>query len=97
MEQGLYAQVVMLCRKYLKTTEANKNKNEAKFKFQGQSARPQRWFDLDFDSIKVNFSTHEHDFYRKIFQRHDYTKDKNTLKIFEVPIGYSKCVKKNSQ
>ena len=35
MEQGLYVQVVMLCRKYLKITEANKNKNEAKFKFQG--------------------------------------------------------------
>ena len=51
-EQGLYAQVVMLRRKDLKTTEANKNKNEAKFKFQGQSARSQRWFDLDFDWIE---------------------------------------------
>ena len=35
MEQGLYAQVVMICRKDLKITEENKNKNEAKFKFQG--------------------------------------------------------------
>ena len=39
MEQGLYAQVVMLRQKDLKITEANKNKNEAKFKFQGLSAR----------------------------------------------------------
>ena len=33
MEQRLYAQVVMILQKDLKTTEANKNKNEAKFKF----------------------------------------------------------------
>ena len=39
MEQGLYVQVVMLCRNNLKFTKTNKNKNEAKFKFQGQSAR----------------------------------------------------------
>ena len=49
MGKVLYAQGVMLCRKDLKITEASKNKNEAKFKFQGQSARSQRWFDLDFD------------------------------------------------
>ena len=48
IEQGLYAQVVMLRRKYLKIAEANKNKNEAKFKLQGHSARSQRWFDLGF-------------------------------------------------
>ena len=51
MEQGLYAQVVMFLQKYLKITEANKNTNEAKLKFQGQSARSQHWFDLDFDWI----------------------------------------------
>ena len=51
MEQGLYAQVVKLRQKYLKFISAKKNKNEAKFKFQGLSARPQRWFDLDFDYI----------------------------------------------
>ena len=43
MEQGLYAQVVMLGRKYLKFIASNKNKNETKFKFQGQSERSQRW------------------------------------------------------
>ena len=39
MEQGLYAQVVMLRQKDLNITEENKNKNEDKFKSQGQSAR----------------------------------------------------------
>ena len=48
-EQGLYAQVIMLSRKYLKFVAAYKNKNEAKFKFQGQSEISQRWFDLDFN------------------------------------------------
>ena len=46
VEQGLYAQVVKIRRKDLKFIAANKNKNEAKFKFQGLSARSQRWFDL---------------------------------------------------
>ena len=49
MEQGLYAQVLMLCKKYSKITGENKNRNEDKFKFQGQSAISQRWFELDFD------------------------------------------------
>ena len=48
-EQRLYAKLVILNWKDLKTTEANKNKNEAKFNFQGQSARSQIWFDIDFD------------------------------------------------
>ena len=39
MEQGLYAQVIMLRRGYLKFSATDKIKNEAKFKFQGQSAR----------------------------------------------------------
>ena len=51
MEQGLYSQVVKLCRKDLKFIAANKDKNEAKFKFLGQSARSQHWFDLEFDRI----------------------------------------------
>ena len=67
MEQGLYAQVVMICRRDLKITEENKNKNEATFKFQGQSAISQRWFDIYFDRVEVNFSTCEPDLYRKIF------------------------------
>ena len=39
MEQGLYTQVVKLHRKDLKFIAENKNKNEAKFKFQVQSTR----------------------------------------------------------
>ena len=42
MVKGSYAQVIMLRRNYLNITEANKNKNEDEFKFQGQSARSQR-------------------------------------------------------
>ena len=64
IEQGLYAQVIMICRKYLKIFESNKSKNEAKSKFQGQSARSKCWFDIDYDWIEVNFSTGEPDFYR---------------------------------
>ena len=67
----------------MKFTEANKNKNEAKFKFQGQSEGSQRWFDLDFDWIGVNFSTREPDLHRKLFQRHANTQDKNTFKNFK--------------
>ena len=52
MEQGLYAQVIIICRKYLKFVVTDKNQNEAKFKFQGQYARSQRWFDLDSDWMK---------------------------------------------
>ena len=79
-EQGLYAQVVKLRQKYLKCIAANKNKNEAKFKFQGLSARSQRWFDIEFHWIWVDFSTRETDFYKKPFQKHDYTQDENTYK-----------------
>ena len=67
IEQGLYAQVVNLRRKDLKLIAANENENEAKFKFQGLSARSQRWFDLDFDWIIINFSTCEPDIYNKYF------------------------------
>ena len=91
MEQGLYAKMVMLHRKDLKTTEAKKNK-KAKFKFHGKSARSQRWFDLDFDQVEGNFSTRETEFYRKIFQGHDKKQDTNIFKKFEVPVRNSKCV-----
>ena len=39
MELGLYTQVVKLRRNDLKCFAENKNKNEAKFKFQGLSER----------------------------------------------------------
>ena len=82
----------MLRRDDLKFVATDKNKNEAKFKFQGQSARSQRWFDLDLDFIEVNFSTREPDFYKKLFQSHDDTQDINTFRFSQVPIGNAKCV-----
>ena len=66
--------------------------NEAKFKLRGQSARSRCWFDIDFDWIEVNVITREPDFYNKIFKIHDDTQDTNTYKVFQVPIGNSKCV-----
>ena len=39
MEQGLYSQVIRIRRKDLKCVATDMNKNEAQFKFQGQSAR----------------------------------------------------------
>ena len=66
MEQGLHAKVVKLCGKDLKFIAANKNKNVAEFKLQSQSTRSQRWFDLDFDWIEVNFITSEPDLYKTI-------------------------------
>ena len=92
MEQGMYAQVVKIRQKDSKFIAANHNLNEDKFKFRGQSARSQRWFDIDFDWIEVHFSPREPGFYKKLFQSHDNTQDTNTSKLFQVPIGNSKCV-----
>ena len=72
---------------------ADKNKNESKFKFQGQSARSQLWFDLDLDWIDMNFSTFEPDLYKKLFQSHDNKQDKDTFNTVQVPIGNEKVVK----
>ena len=55
MEKSLYAQVIKFRRKDLLFVAADKNKTESKFKFQGQSARSQLWFDLDLDWINMNF------------------------------------------
>ena len=92
MEKGLYAHVVKLCCKYLKFVETDKKKDESKFKFQGQSARSQQWFDLDFDWIEVEFSTRETYFYKNFFQSHDNKQYINTLILFQVPIGNEKSV-----
>ena len=93
MEQGLYAQVLMLCRKYSNITGGNKNRNEDKFKFHGQSARLQHCFGLDFDWIEEHFITHEPGFYKTIYQIYDETNDINTFKTFVVPISNAKNVK----
>ena len=68
MEKLLYAKVVKLRQKDLKFIAAYSNINEAKFKFQCQSARSQRWFDLDYYWVEQNFSTHEPSFYKKFFK-----------------------------
>ena len=65
MEQGLYAQVIMIHRKDLEIVAIDQNKNEAKFKFHGQSKRSQRWFNIDLDWIEVNFSNYETGFYKE--------------------------------
>ena len=90
IEKKLYAQVVKLRRKALKFFAADKNKTDAKFKFQGQSARSQLWFDLELDWIDINVSTCEPDFYKKLFQSHDDNQDDITFKKFHVPIGNAK-------
>ena len=68
MEHGLYAHVIKLHRKDLKLIAASKNTNEAKFKFQDQSARSLRWFNFEFIWIEVHFSTREPDFYKSVFR-----------------------------
>ena len=93
IEKSLYAQVINFRRKDLIFDAADKNKNESKFKFQGQSARSQLWFDLNLDWIDINFSTREPDFYKKLFQSHDDKQDKYTFKTLQVPIGNAKVVK----
>ena len=83
MEKSLFAHVVKLHCKYLKFVATDKNNNEAKFKFQGQSARSKIWFDIDLDWIEINFSTREPDFYKKLFKIHDNTQDDNIFKKFK--------------
>ena len=60
-----------------------RTKNEAKFKFQGQYARSQIWFDLDLDWIGINVSSREPGFYKKLFLSHDDTQDYNKFKHFK--------------
>ena len=69
MEQSLYSQVIRMRQNDLKFIATDKNQNEAKFKFQGQLARSQRWFDIDFDWIEVTVSTCEPDFYKETFSK----------------------------
>ena len=83
MEQTLYAQIIKFRHKDLLFDAADKNKTESKFKFQGQSARSQLWFDIDLDWIDINFSTHEPDFYMKLFQIHDNKQGEDTFKTLK--------------
>ena len=56
-----YTQVIKVRSKDLLFDAADKNKNESKFKLQGQSERSQLWFDLDLYWVDMNFSTREPD------------------------------------
>ena len=67
MEQGLYAQVVMIRRR--ESGDKKENEKTKKYNFQGQPARSRRWFDLDHDWLEENFRTREPDFYKKLFQK----------------------------
>ena len=78
--------------KGLKFVATDKIKNEAKFKFQGQSARSQDCFDIEFDCIEVNFSRRDPSLYKKAFQIHEDRQYIITIKCFQVPIGNVKCV-----
>ena len=68
----------------MKFIAENENKHEAKFKFQGRFAISQRWFDIDFEWIEVNFSTHEPDFYKKYFGAMTIHKIQIHLKYFKL-------------
>ena len=76
MGKVLYAQVVEISWKDFKFIAENKNKNEAKFKSQGQSEISHRWFDIYFDWIEVNFSTREPGFYKNFSNPWRYTRYK---------------------
>ena len=63
LEQGLYAQVVMILRR---ESYDIKEKDETKiYNFQGKSAITKHWFNLDHEWLKENFMTREPDFYKK--------------------------------
>ena len=66
MEQGLYAQVVMICRKYYHN---KKEKGEDK-KIQGQSEISIHQFDLDHKWSDDNFKTWKTDLYRTILNKY---------------------------
>ena len=58
---------------YVKRIWNSLKQKKAKFKFQGQSARSQRWFDIDFYWIEVDFSTREPDLYKNFSEPWRYT------------------------
>ena len=61
LENGLYAQVVMILRRELDDV---KEKYKRKiYNFQEQSEKTKHWFGLDHERLKENFITREPDFY----------------------------------
>ena len=67
MEQGLYAQVVMIRRR---GSENKKEKGKTKkYNFQGQPARSRIWFDLDNEWLVENFRTRKPDLYKIVSRK----------------------------
>ena len=62
MEQGLYAQVVMIHRS--ESDDKKEQENTKKYNLQGKSARSRCWFDLDHEWSEENFRKCEPDFYK---------------------------------
>ena len=63
LKNGLYEQVVMICRRDL---DYKKEKDNTEiYNFQGQSARTKHWFDLDHEWLKEYFMTLEPDIYKR--------------------------------
>ena len=63
MENGVYAQVFMICRR--ESYDKKEKEKTKKYNFQGQSERSGRLFNLDNDWLKESFMTREPYFYRK--------------------------------
>ena len=61
LENGLYAQVVVIHR--MESYDKKENDKKNLYKFQGQSARTKHWFDLDHECLKENLMTCEPYFY----------------------------------
>ena len=83
----LYAQVVMIIQK-----DFDNKKGELKYQyynFQGKSARPRLWFDIDHEWLEENFVTREPNFYKKFIKK---ILDMKTNKLFAVPIGNAKNI-----
>ena len=88
MEQGLYAQVVMIRRN---GPENRKEKEKTKkYNFQGKSARSRRWFDLYHEWLKEDFMTREPYFYKNLYQISFRGDDTKRYQLFSVPIGNEK-------
>ena len=64
MEQGLYAQVVMIRRR--ESDDKKEKEKTNKYNFQVQSARSRRCFDIVHEWLEVNFRTREPDFYKTV-------------------------------
>ena len=61
LEQGLYAQVVMMRRRNL--YDIKEKYRTKKFNFQGKSARTKHWFDIDSEWLRKSFMSREPYFY----------------------------------